>query len=122
MTSRSGRKPATNSRSMRPEPATRKRPSPSPQRAMWTSRSSAGLLANANTGLTLTGAHLTASGNLTLSAHSNVNVNTSGAETGDTTSAGHSTGTSADGIIGISLVTSFNSATIDIGGGSVLAA
>src|SRR5205814_6840380 len=45
-----------------------------------------------------------------------------GAETGDTTSAGHSTGTSADGILGISLVTSFNSATIDIGGGSVLTA
>ena len=84
--------------------------------------SSEGLLANANTGITLTSAHLTASGNLTLSAHSNVNVNTSGAETGNTTSAGHSTGTSADGIAGISLITSFNSATIDIGSGSVLAA
>ncbi|HET7338954.1 MAG TPA: hypothetical protein VFK22_05355, partial [Candidatus Dormibacteraeota bacterium] len=81
-----------------------------------------GLLANANTGITLTGAHLTASGNLTLSAHSNLNVSTNGADSGDTTNAGHTTGTSVDGVLGISLITSFDSAAIDIGSGSVLTA
>ncbi|MGH3553298.1 MAG: beta strand repeat-containing protein, partial [Mycobacterium sp.] len=76
-----------------------------------------GLLANSNTGITLAGANLTASGDLTLDSHSNLSVNTSGAETG--TASG--TGTAADGIAGVSLVTSFNSAKIDIGN-SVLTA
>ena len=84
--------------------------------------SSQGLLANADTAITLTGAHLTASGNVTLNAHSNVDVNATGAETGNTNNTGHSSGSAADGIDFVSLVTSFDHTKIDIGGGSTLTA
>ena len=68
---------------------------------------STGLWADSNTGITLTGAQLTASGTLNLTAHSNVSVSTDG------------TGMSA---INGALITSFSSALIDIGSSSALSA
>src|SRR5262249_25949848 len=92
-----------------------------------------GLLADANSGITLTGAHLTASGNVTLTAHSAVSVDTTGADKGDTSDSGLASKITkpfqdainknlGSFIHDVSLVTSFSSATIDIGGGSVLSA
>ncbi|WP_050419168.1 LEPR-XLL domain-containing protein [Bradyrhizobium tropiciagri] len=93
----------------------------------------AGLLANADTGITLSGATLTASHNLTLTSDSTVTVSPTdgdGSHTGDTSSISDA---SIVGFInsnlgnltnetGVSLVTSFSHATIDIGGGSQLSA
>ena len=84
-----------------------------------------GLLANANTGITLTGAHLTTTtgGTLTLEAHSNLAVNSDGSATGDA-SAISQLGADAQNFIdknlgngnltGVSIVASFNSAKIDM--------
>ena len=47
---------------------------------------------------------LNAGGNITLSAHSNVDVNATGSETGNTNNTGHTSGTAADGLDFISLV------------------
>jgi hypothetical protein len=92
-----------------------------------------GILANANSGITLTGANLSASGNVTLTAHSAVSVNADGSVGGNTDDpglAGEITGKIKDAIndnLGdkihlVSLVTSFSSAKIDVGGNSVLSA
>lgn len=64
-----------------------------------------GLLANSNTGISLTGANLTTTGALNLTAHSALAVNTDG------------TGMSA---IQGALITSFSASKVDIGGSSVL--
>src|SRR5262249_41897270 len=91
-----------------------------------------GLLADAKSGITLTGAHLTASGNISLTAHSALNVDADGSVQGNTDDSGLSgkiTGKIADAInnnLGdnihlVSLVTSFSSAKIDVGD-SVLSA
>ena len=69
---------------------------------------STGLFANADTGINLTGAHLTTTGGaLTLNATSTLSVNTNGA--GPSAAKG-------------ALITSFSSAAIDIGGSSALRA
>ena len=93
-----------------------------------------GLLSNADTGITLTGANLTASGKLTLTADSTISVGTlpgeaDGSNTGDASNIADTaskdlleTYVGLGNLTGVALVTSFSHATIDIGGGSQLTA
>src|SRR5512135_1994684 len=89
-----------------------------------------GVLAITNPGITLTGAHLTASGSLTLQAHAGLNITSDGSNQGDTSGVGDyssslqsllnsNVGSGNNSGTNLSPVVSVNVAKIDIGGGSV---